>query len=140
MEAPRLELAFEARVEIGAPLSFGHTHAGGERRVVPIAGGAVSGPRVAGRVVPGGADWQVAEEDGTVRLVARYALELADGTLVAVTNTGLARAGADGGRYFRTSATFEVADGPHAWLGRSVFVGTARVELPFVVLRFYEVL
>ena len=140
MEAPRLELAFEARVEIGAPLSAGRTDAGGERRIVPILGGTVAGPRVEGRVVPGGADWQVLHEDGTVRLVARYALELADGTVVAVTNGGVARAGEGSSRYFRTTASFEVADGPHGWLGRSVFVGTARVELPVVVLRFFEVL
>ena len=139
MEAPQLEFAFEARVEIGEPLSVGRTHAGGERRLVPILGGAVEGPRVAGRVVPGGSDWQVISDDGAVRLVARYALELEDGTLVAVTNRGIVR-GAGEGRYFRTTARFEVAEGPHTWLARSVFVSTAHVEPPFVVLRFFAVL
>jgi len=138
VEAPQLEFAFEARVEIGDPLSVGRTHVGGERRLVPILGGTVEGPRVAGRVVPGGADWQVIGDAGEVRLVARYALELEDGTLVAVTNSGIVR-GAGEGRYFRTTATFEVAEGPHAWLGLSVFVSTAHVEPPFVVLRFFEV-
>lgn len=140
MDSPRLEFAFEARVEIGAALSVGRTHAGGERRLVPILGGTVEGPRLAGRVVPGGIDRQVIHDDGTVRLVARYALGLDDGTLVAVTNGGIVRAADGDGRYFRTSAAFEVADGPHAWLARSLFVGSARVELPLVVLRFFEVL
>lgn len=139
MDAPALEFAFEARVEVDAPLSFGRTSAGGEQRVVPIVGGSVAGPRIDGRVLPGGADWQVVGGDGAVRLVARYTLELADGTLVAVTNAGVARAG-DGSPYFRTAARFEVAEGPHAWLARSIFVGTARVEPPTVVLQFYEVL
>jgi hypothetical protein len=139
VEEPALEFVFEARVEVAAPVSAGRTHAGGERRLVPIVGGTVSGPRAAGRVLPGGADWQVAGDDGVVRLVARYALELEDGTIVAVTNAGLARARDDGSRYFRTHATFEVRDGPHGWLARSVFVSTARVEPPVVVLRFFEV-
>ena len=40
------------------PLDFGQTQAG-HRRVIPIAGGVVSGPKLQGRVVPGGADWQL---------------------------------------------------------------------------------
>jgi hypothetical protein len=51
------QFAFEAAVSVATPLVLGPgSH--GLRRVVPITGGTVKGPRLTGRVVPGGADWQ----------------------------------------------------------------------------------
>ena len=55
--------AFEARVSVATPVIVGpSTH--GLRRVVPITGGTFSGPRISGRVVSGGADWQYVRADG----------------------------------------------------------------------------
>lgn len=135
---PSLAFAFEARVEIAAPLELGTT-AGGGRRVIPIVGGTVAGPRLNGRVVPGGADWQLIRRDGVAEVEARYTLEADDGTLISVVNRGLARRDADGAfAYFRTAPVFETAAGPHDWLTRSLFVGTAQVQPPLVILRFFE--
>ena len=84
---PRLEPIFNARVAVAAPRSLGKV-AGGERRIVDITGGEVAGPQLAGRILPGGADWQILREDGTAVLEARYTIEAADGALVYVRNYG----------------------------------------------------
>ena len=38
----------------------------GERRVIDIHGGTVDGPKLKGKVLPGGADWQIVRADGVV--------------------------------------------------------------------------
>ncbi len=61
----------------------------GERRVVPLGGGSVEGPELNGRVVEGGADWQIARVDGVLDIAAHYVLRLDDGALVEVQSNGL---------------------------------------------------
>ncbi len=151
-DAPRLEFVFEARVQVAPPLLLGEV-GGTARRIVPILGGEVSGPRLAGTVLAGGADWQVVEPDGLVALTARYTIEAADGTLIAVENQGLRHgppavmrrllAGEEvdpAEYYFRAAPRFEVRAGPHEWLRRHLFLSTAtrrpdRVELRFFMVR-----
>jgi len=135
---PSLSLAFRLRVLIGPPQELGMVD-GVRKRVIPITGGTVEGPRLQGRVLPGGADWQSIRADGTADILARYTLEAQDGTLISVTNPGyrhgppevLARIAA--GQvvdpalyYFRTTPRFDVeSDSVHGWLGRTVFLCTA---------------
>ena len=38
-------------------------------------GGTVSGPRLNGRILPGGADWQIIRADGAADIEARYTIE-----------------------------------------------------------------
>ena len=110
----------------------------GRRRIVPILGGRVTGPRLEADVVPGGADWQYVRADGVVELEARYSLLTRDGIEIAVVNRGLRRAPpevmermsrgelVDPARvYCRTMPVFEAPAGAYAWLNRSVFVATA---------------
>ncbi len=147
---PPLHFAFAAYVDIGKPQEIGETTAG-RRRVIPIVGGQVSGPRLTGEVVPGGADWQLVRTDGTIDLVARYTVRAADGTLISVVNRGLRRASPDilarltAGEivdpalyYFRTTPSFSVAPGPHDWLADSIFVATGERQAKQVVIRFFE--
>ena len=47
----------------------------GERRIIDILGGTVDGPKLKGKVLPGGADWQIVRADGVVHLTARYTIE-----------------------------------------------------------------
>ena len=150
-EAPGLSFAFAAFVRIGVPLELGVT-AVGRRRVIPITGGHVEGPRLSGAVLPGGADWQVVLPDGTAQLVARYTLQASDGTLISVVNRGVRRGPpevlqrlAAGEQvdpslyYFRATPSFEVAAGPHDWLARSVFVATGERYPDLVAIRVFEV-
>jgi hypothetical protein len=145
--------AFEANVTVSAPLVIGPATIG-LRRVVPITGGTVTGPRFTGRVVPGGADWQVVRPDGVLQIEAKYTLESNDGVLVMVTNRGvrhgpqavidkLARGEpVDPSQYyFRTAAEFEApAESKYAWLNRAIFIGVAERTAAAAIVRFHELL
>ncbi|WP_163279680.1 DUF3237 family protein, partial [Enterobacter hormaechei] len=52
-------------------------------------GGTVEGAGIRGRVLPGGADFQVIRPSGLTELQARYVIETQDGALVYVENNGL---------------------------------------------------
>ena len=71
-----------------APVEIGHI-AGNLRRMIPIAGGEALGPRIRGKVLPGGADYQVMRADGVTDLQARYVIEIEERRLIYVENSGL---------------------------------------------------
>ena len=148
---PHLEFAFELRVNIAATIELG-AGPDGIRRSVPIVGGTFSGPHIAGRVLPGGADWQRVEPDGLTFLDARYAIETGDGVRIEVRNRGmrhgppavLARISAGepvaaGEYYFRTTPCFYPPAGKYEWMGRSVFVGACERSADLVVVRVWKV-
>src|SRR3954462_5497506 len=56
----------------------------GERRIINILGGTVDGPKLKGKILPGGADWQIVRAEGVVRLTARYTLESDAGAKILV--------------------------------------------------------
>src|SRR4051794_23777209 len=78
---PGMEYVGQVEVAVAPPLVVG-TGPLGERRIVPILGGRVAGPRLAGEILPGGADFQLIRPDGVTEIVARYTLRLDDGALV----------------------------------------------------------
>ncbi len=152
MNAPELRFAFEIEVGVSTPLDLGQTQAG-HRRVVPIAGGSVSGPRLQGRILPVGADWQVLRPDGTADLDARYTIQTDDGALIYVMNRGVRHGPAEvlarlnrgepvdpTSYYFRSSASFETSAPQHAWLTRAILVGVGERYPDKVVIRFWELL
>jgi hypothetical protein len=89
---PHLERLCRAIVEIAEPLVVGDTPLG-RRRIIPITGGRVDGPRLQGVVLPGGADWQIVRADGGAVLEARYTIRAVDGALIYVRNIGLRHRG-----------------------------------------------
>ena len=138
--------------ELEAPQLFGKTPYG-ERRVINILGGTVSGPRLRGKILPGGADWQIIRSDGGADIFAKYTAALEGGGFVLVTSAGvrhgpaevLARLsrGEPVGRdeyYFRTSVRFETADLEADWLNRVLMVAAGEREKMKVKLDLYEVL
>ena len=148
-DAPHLEFVAEFRVEVGTPLLLG-TGPLGERRMVPILGGRVSGPRLAGEVLPGGADHQLIRPDGVAEIEARYALRLDDGATVYVVNRGLRHAAPEdmarllrgeavppGRVYFRSTPLFDTGAPAHAWLARTVFLGLGERRPAEVVIRVF---
>jgi hypothetical protein len=114
------EFVFEAQVTLQPAVEIGPS-ADGIRRYIPITGGRFQGPRIKGLVLPGGADWQLERIDGVTETDALYSIKTSDGAVIVVHNRGLL---VDGGRYFRTTPTFEAPRGPHDWLNKSVFAGS----------------
>ena len=146
-----LQLLLQARITLAAPRELGDTPRG-RRRIIEITGGSFSGLRLSGRVLPGGADWQIVRADGVAYLDARYTLETADGALIYVENRGyrhgprdvierLARGeDVDPALYYmRTTPWFETSDPRYAWLNRIVCVGTGARRADAVELEFFEV-
>jgi hypothetical protein len=142
----RIQITLEPARELGqTPL--------GRRRIIAITGGQFTGPKLSGRVLAGGADWQIIRADGVAYLDARYTLETSDGALIYVRNRGyrhgspevlerLAR-GEDvdpASYYMRATPWFETAAPKYAWLNRTICIATgarrpAAVELDFFALK-----
>lgn len=151
LTTPELSHVCDIDVDVGPVQDLGAMPLG-RRRLVPILGGVVRGPRLEGEVLPGGADWQIGRSDGILQLVARYAIRTPTGSEIAVTNRGLRRAAPEVmerlGRgepvdpalvYFRTVPTFEAPVGAYAWLNRSLFLASAARGPDKVSLRIFEV-
>jgi len=149
---PKLEFIFAAHVTVDPPLDLGDVAKGG-RRIVPITGGDFSGPQLRGKVLPGGADWQILRGDGVAELEARYTLRTDDGALIYVRNHALRHGPADviaaltAGRpvdpasyYFRGATFFETSAAHYAWITRHIVVCTGEREPAGVKLKFYKML
>lgn len=131
---PPLSHAFSAVIEVGAPIELGIID-GCRERFIPIHGGRVDGPRLTGVVLPAGGDWQTVRPDGRTELLARYFLQASDGIVIAIENPGMRVAPPEvidriargeevsaAHYYSRGSPRFRVADGPHDWLRKRVFI------------------
>ena len=149
---PQLSFALEARVRIAAPIDLGITR-NGHRRIIPILGGDVEGAQLQGKVLAGGADWQILHTDGAADLEARYTIQTHDGALIYVLNRGMRRGDPEvlkrlnSGQpvdpdqiYFRSVATFETSAPAYSWLADALFVGSGERHPDHVVLRFYQIL
>ncbi len=149
-QPPRLAFAFEVRATVAAPLEVGDVPAG-RRRIVAITGGTFEGPGLKGKVLPGGADWQIIRPDGFSELDTRYTLETDSGQIVYVQNAGIRHAPPDimkrllageavdpAAVYFRTVPTFETASPELQWLTRAIFVGVGERYPNDVRIRFWR--
>ena len=148
---PSFDFVGQLDVAVGVPLVVGRGPTG-ERRVVPILGGRIAGPRLNGEVLAGGADFQLIRDDGVAEIEARYTLRLDDGALVQVVNRGIRHASPDDMArllrgepvppervYFRTAPVFETAAPAHAWLHCSLFLGFGERRPDSVRVRIYTV-
>jgi 5-methylphenazine-1-carboxylate 1-monooxygenase len=135
--APRLELITRVRATLAEPLELGQTP-WGRRRVIGITGGECDGPLLRGKVLPGGADWQIVHEDGAATIDTRYTLESHDGALIYVATRGcrtgprevLQRIAAGetvdpSEYYFRVSIQYETSAPEYEWLNWVVAVASA---------------
>ena len=154
LAAPTLELIAELTVTVAAPIEAGDVQGAstrGKRRTIPITGGSVRG-RLSGRVLAGGADFQLVVSDTLAVLDARYTLELDSGARIFVQNHALRRGSAEAiakivrGEavdpaeiYFRCVPAFEVSDPSLTWLTESIFIGTGARFPDRVEIAFYRV-
>ena len=148
---PSLRMLYSSIISIDPPLLVGNSPYG-ERRIINITGGLFSGPRMSGRVLPGGADWQIIRGDGIVEVEAKYSLETTDGAIIYVSNWGLRHGPKDvmerlssGGEvepneyYFRTTPIFETGTQNYKWLNGVIAVASGERHEDEVIITVYEV-
>jgi hypothetical protein len=125
----------------------------GTRRFIPVTGGRFEGDRLAGRLLPGGADCQLIRPDGVAELDVRVTFETHDGVIFLMKGLGL-RHGPDAVMqriaageqvpaaeyYFRETMIFEAPAGRYDWLNRLVAIGRGERRADSVHLSIYEVL
>ena len=147
---PALEHLCDLAVEVGVPIDVGHSPLG-QRRLVVILGGSVAG-RLVGRVLPGGADFQLIHGGTLACLEARYVLELDDGARVFVQNNALRVASAEVTArllrgepvapedvYFRGQVSLETGDPRWSWLNERQFLCVGQRLPAKVLMSFYAV-
>lgn len=143
---------FQIHAELAAITDLGRTPYG-VRRIIDILGGTVSGPRLNGRVLPCGADWQIIRSDGAADIQARYTIQSDTGARILVSSEGLRHGPpevlerlARGDNvdpslyYFRTVMRFETSDPSVDWLNRILALARGQREPNAVRLDVYEVI
>lgn len=147
-----IEPIFRIHAELADILQFGQTPYG-DRRVIHILGGRVEGPKLKGRILPGGADWQFIRADGAAHIEARYTIRSDDGAHILVSSEGIRHGPSDvlarlasGAAvdpalyYFRTVMRFETSAPALDWLNRILALARGQREKNAVRLDVYEVL
>ena len=150
---PAFEYCFELRCRVDDPVQLGGQAPGEGLHFARVSGGAFEGPRLRGKVLDSGGDWWNGR-GLTVALDARYVIEaeLADGTAgVEVINRGIWRtdekafermlAGepiTEEDLYYRTAFQFRTDHPELQWLTESQFIGYARAEPGFVIIRVFR--
>ena len=147
----RLQPLLNADITLAPAQELGESPLG-RRRIINITGGTFRGERLSGKVLPGGADWQVIRTDGVADLDARYTLETSDGALIYVRNHGYRHgpvevlkklaSGEDVDPslyYMRTTPLFETGDARYAWLNRLICVATGARRKTSVHLAIFEI-
>ncbi|MEE9177640.1 MAG: DUF3237 domain-containing protein [Acidimicrobiia bacterium] len=113
----------------------------GTRYIYNAADGTFEGPKLKGRVLPGGGDMPLADADGTMRLDIRVTLETDDGAFIYLQNTGVWRndpskpapeqgkAAEFGDMYIMSTPRFETGDERYRWLNDLVFVAEGKADM-----------
>ncbi|MCG2591530.1 DUF3237 domain-containing protein [Ramlibacter sp. XY19] len=136
LATPRLQFFADLSVQVDQPQEVGKVF-GAQRRVIPILGGEVVGDGWRGRILPGGADFQLIASATVAQLDARYVVETDAGDRIFVMNRALRSAPAEVTAklirgepvdpalvYFRCVPTFETGSPALAWIMERIFVGT----------------
>jgi hypothetical protein len=121
----------------------------GTRATAQISGGHFEGPRLRGKVLPGGGDWTLLRSDGVLELDLRLTLETDDGALIHLASFGLRHGPPEviaalgrgetvdpGSYYFRTTPRFETGAPKYAFLNRLLAVssGDRRADGPIYTI------
>lgn len=118
---PEMRHVFDIHANISAAKE-GKRLPEGKQVIIPITGGEIKG-EVEGRILPGGADYQIVDTlNKRTLLRAVYNILTPDSVVIKVINEGINTYG-DGNYYFMTSPKFEVdRKSPYGWLNDRVFV------------------
>ena len=120
-QTPKLTHVFDIKAEIDQAINGGE-NPDGVRVTIPIIGGSVSG-KVNGKIIPGGADYQLFNPNQhRTELRAIYTIMTDDSIAIHVCNEGITRF-SPGDSYFMTSPKFECdIHSPYDWLNNRIFI------------------
>ena len=124
----------------------------GIRSIVLVSGGDFEGPRLRGKVLPGGGDWLLLRSDGVLELDLRITLETDDHALIYMTFQGVRHGPPDAiaalsrgenvdpaSYYFRTLPRFETSSDKYAFLNRIITIGFGEARPDGAVHRIEEI-
>lgn len=151
ISAPELKHFATLEIEVAPPQEIGKTMQG-ERRIIPITGGKVTGHDWQGKVLAGGADYQLITTPRVTQLDARYAIETDKGERIYIHNDAIRVASEDitqkikNGEvvdpkdvYFRCVPKFETSAERFQWITERVFVGVGIRKPTLVEVQLFEV-
>lgn len=136
---PRLEYLGRWHVDLRAPVwDLGETSDLGIRRIFPITGGTFSGPRINGKILNNGADWQIVTKEGVSIIDTRYLLQTDDGAYIYLQTKGFRHGPAEvlekvargemvdpAQYYFRITMQFETSSPAYDYLNRHIGIASA---------------
>ena len=148
--APELKYFARFIVDVAPPQHVGKTGTG-DRKLVPITGGIVSG-EISGKIIAGGSDALIIRADGCAELNARYCVQTNDDALIFVQDRGyrhgpkavMARV-AQGEAvdpktyYFRTCLTLETENPNYQWINQTLFLGSGCRARQQVLIDLYKI-
>jgi Protein of unknown function (DUF3237) len=138
------QLLMTLDVAVAPPQKIGATPHG-TRATAEVTSGTFEGPRLRGKVLPGGGDWTLLRADGVLELDLKLTLETDDGALIHLASFGLRHGPPDvlaalargetvdpSRYYFRTAPRFETSAPQYAFLNRlvAIAVGDRRARGP----------
>ena len=145
-------LLMTLQIVVGPPRKIGEVPHG-VRAIAPIEGGTFEGPRLRGKVLPGGADWTLLRSDAVLELDLRVTLETEDGALIYMTSFGVRHGPAEAlaalargevvdpsSYYFRTAPRFETSAPQYAFLNRLIAIASGDRRASGPIYRIEEVL
>ena len=137
------------RVEAPIPIGKGLT---GIRTIYHVAGGEFEGDRLRGKVLPGGGEWFLQNDEGFGQPDVRLLLQTDDGAHIYLRYTGVldfneeamtavteGRSTNFGDNQFLTHVRFESSDPGYEWLAKTIGVGEGRMHPDCVEYAIYEV-
>ena len=132
----RGELAFTIALDISDTYDVGNTPYG-QRRLLAVSGGTISGDRLSGSVLTGGLEYELTLSNGVIEYQGINILEASDGSRIFVRSCGVAP---DASATPRVIPDFEATTtGSWAFLNTGTFVATREVTAGTLKLDVYDV-
>lgn len=144
------EFLYEVQFDLDPSIIIPNIH--GTRVIAPCTGGSFDGPKLSGKVLPGGADWLNIRSDGVGEIDVRVTLQTNDDALLYVTYHGyitkvmevISRFSAGeevkpDDYYFTITPYYETNAEQYQWLMQTVVVGKGYLRKGGVGYRIYAI-
>jgi hypothetical protein len=151
MSEIRTEFLFKITLEIRVS-SLGETPYG-SRRIFHFDGGSFEGPKLNGRVLPGGGGWSLIRRDDVLEVDVRLTLETGDKHQIYMTWKGLRHGPKEimdrlyrgeivdpRDYYFRTTPYFETSSEKYGWMNRICSIASGSLSATARSLDVFQVL